>query len=271
MARIIIVEDDPMIAEIYQRKFSDSGFEVLTATSGDQVLNIAKKEKIDVVLLDLIMPKMDGFEVTKNLRNGGYDPNIQILIFSNLNQQDKVDQALKVGANGFIAKSNYTPSELVAEVKRRLNQYEEQKKNEERRTEAMIAKNTGENRTEKKRILIIEDEEIFIELFGEKLRQDGYEVVTAKNGAWGVKEALNGDFDLFLIDMVMPAMTGEEMVARLKLEEKTKNTPIIILSASAEDSDAKRVEKMGIAAFIIKTKIIPSELSKKIAEILNTQ
>ena len=84
MAKIVIVEDDSMIAEIYKKKFSESGFEVLMAVSGDEVLSLAKKEKIDIILLDLIMPKMDGFAVTKELRSGKYDSNIKIIIFSKM-------------------------------------------------------------------------------------------------------------------------------------------------------------------------------------------
>jgi DNA-binding response OmpR family regulator len=106
-------------------------------------------------------------------------------------------------------------------------------------------------------------------MLGEKLKQDGFDVALARNGAWGVKEAAEKDFDLFIIDMVMPAMTGEEVVSKLKMEERTKNIPIIILSASVEDETAKRVEGMGIQAFFVKTKITPSELSKRAQELLN--
>ncbi len=119
-----------------------------------------------------------------------------------------------------------------------------------------------------KKILMIEDGEIFIEMFGDRLKQAGYEVEFANNGAWGIKEALSNDFDLFIIDMLMPAMTGEEMITKLKLDDKTKNIPIIVLSASVDHETQKRVETMGISAFYLKTHITPSELVKKAAEIL---
>jgi len=125
------------------------------------------------------------------------------------------------------------------------------------------------NTTEGKKVLIIEDQEVFIEMFGGKLKQDGFEVVSAKNGAWGVKEALEKDFDLLIIDMVMPAMNGEEVVTKLKMEEKTKNIPIIVLSASVDEETQKRVEKMGVEAFFVKTRITPSDLSQKAKELLS--
>lgn len=266
MTKIIIVEDDPMISEIYQKKFSEAGFEVLAATSGEQVLNMAKKDKPDVILLDLIMPKMDGFEVVKNLRGGDYNQDLKIIIFSNLNEQEKIDKAISLGANGFVVKSNYSPSELVREVERLMNQYSEQKKNELRAAEG--EEETERDKEKEKKILMIEDEPVFLEMFGGKLEQEGYAVTLADNGAWGLKEALRKDFDLFIVDMVMPAIGGEEVVAKLKLEEKTKDKPIVILSASVDDQDRKKVEAMGITEFIVKTQVTPSELVKKISAII---
>jgi len=270
MAKIVIVEDDPMISEIYQKKFTDAGFEVSAVTTGEQVLTLVKKEKVNAILLDLIMPKMDGFEVIKRLRSGAYDPDIKIIVTSNLSSREDQEKARNLGANGFIAKADYTPGNLVAEVNRLLKQYNEQKKNEVRLNGAEAeAKEGNVNGEKKKRILMIEDEEIIIDMFGEKLKQDGYDVTFARNGAWGVKEALKEKFDLFVMDMMMPAMTGEEMVTRLKMEEETKNIPIIMLSASVEDSYMKKMEQLGVNAFFGKTQITPSELSNKVEELLN--
>jgi len=122
MSKIIIVEDDPMIAEIYQKKFSDSGFEVFMATNGDQALNLAKVQKPDVIMTDLIMSRMDGFQLIEALRSGEeYDPNIKIIVTSKLSQTEDREKAEKLGANGFVAKSEYSPSDLVKEVQRLIS------------------------------------------------------------------------------------------------------------------------------------------------------
>ncbi|MCX6762112.1 MAG: response regulator [Candidatus Moranbacteria bacterium] len=118
MTKVLIAEDDLMISEIYQKKFTENGYEVLAAFSGDQVLEIVKKEKIDIILLDLLLPKLDGFQVTEALRSGKYDPNIKIIIFSNMSQKEDQEKVMALGANGFITKAQYTPSEMVEEIKR---------------------------------------------------------------------------------------------------------------------------------------------------------
>lgn len=119
-----------------------------------------------------------------------------------------------------------------------------------------------------KKILMIEDGEVFIEMFGDRLKQEGYEMEFARNGAWGLKEATEKDFDLFIIDMLMPAMHGEEMIAKLKMDEKNKNKPIIVLSASVDHKTQRRVEAMGISAFYVKTHVTPSELSAEVTKLL---
>lgn len=107
-----------MLQEVYKMKFSNSGFEVFVAENGKIALEIAKKEKIDIVLTDSIMPEMDGLELIKNLRGGEYDPKLHIIMLSNLSQKEDRDRVMQLGANGFIAKSDFTPAELVVEVKK---------------------------------------------------------------------------------------------------------------------------------------------------------
>ena len=255
MASILIVEDDPMISDMYKRKFSEVGFGVFTAETGEQALAIAKTEKVDVVLCDLIMPRMDGFGVVTALRGGEFDPNIKIIISSNISEKEDLDKALYLGADGFIVKSDFTPTELVVEINRFL------KKN------TSVDELSTKTRALKK-ILLIEDEEVFIEMFGGKLKEAGYQIVSASNGAWGVKEAMEQKFDLIILDMVMPAMSGLEVVGKLKENEKTKNLPIIVFSASVDIDAQKQVENLGIAAFYLKTQLTPSSLVKKIDKIL---
>lgn len=268
MAKIIIVEDDPMISEIYLKKFSEAGFGVSIASSGDQALSLAKTEKPDVLMTDLIMPKMDGFQLIEKLRGGEYDPNIRIIVTSNLSQKEDQEKAMKLGANGFLAKSDFTPSNLVKEVERLLGQYQHQQKNEAK-MDPVNQLAEAKNNADKKKILMIEDEEIFVDMFGEKLKQDGFAVDFARNGAWGIKEAMNNDYDMIVLDMVMPAMTGDEMLEKLKMEDKTKNIPVIVLSASVDEAMAKKVKEMGAQEFFIKTQITPSQLSDKVEELLN--
>ena len=265
MSKIMLVEDDPMIAEIYVKKFEAAGFEVVNAVTGKEVLKYASEDNFDLILLDMVLPEMNGMDVLKELRNSGnYSSDLKVVILSNLNKTDTEKEAMDNGANDFIGKTEFTPSELVVEVRRLLDLYDEQKKNKER-----LEGKTGEKSDKKKRILFIEDEEIFLEMFGKKLEDDGYELEYAKNGVWGSKMASENQYDLIVTDMVMPAMGGEEIIRRLKLDDKTKDIPVIVLSASVDDADMLPVREMGITDFFEKTRLVPSDLARRIKEILN--
>ncbi|EKE15751.1 MAG: Sensor protein [uncultured bacterium] len=265
MHKILFVEDDPMIAEIYQRKLASIGIEVVIAKTGKEVFKYLDQDKFDLILLDLILPEMNGVDVLKEIRsNEKYDKDLKIIVFSNLGEEEAKNKVMESGANKFISKMQYTPSDFAKEMQRLLREYEEQDKNK-------IRLNGETEKNGKGKILLIEDEEIFLDMFGKKLEDDGYEVVRAKNGAWGVKEVMNGNYDLIVTDMVMPAMGGEEIITKLKQEDKTKNIPIIVLSASIDDESAQEVRKLGVSEFFLKTHIVPSDLSRKANELLGNK
>lgn len=263
MSKIMLVEDDPMIAEIYIRKFESAGFDVTNAVTGKEVLKYAATGKFDLILLDIVLPEMSGLEVLKVLRNGEYDKDLKIIMLSNLSKTEHEAEARKNGANDFIGKTEYNPTELVIEIQRRLNEYAEQDKNKKR-----LNGDISDIDLVGKKILFIEDEDIFLEMFGKKLENEGYLVEYAKNGAWGSKLAAENDYDLIITDMVMPAMGGEEIIKRIKLDESKKNIPIIVLSASLLEDDIQPVRDLGISEFYEKTRLVPSDLARRIGELL---
>jgi DNA-binding response OmpR family regulator len=264
MPKIMLVEDDPMIAEIYKKKFESSGFEIVNAVTGKEVLKLAREEKFDLILLDMVLPEISGMDVLKELKkSGNYNADLKVIVFSNLDKSEHEEEARENGADGFIGKTQYSPSDLVVEIKRTLKEFSEQKKNKDR--EQGKTKDIGRG---KKRILLIEDEEIFLEMFGKKIEDEGYAVDYAKNGAWGSKMATENQYDLIITDVVMPAMGGDEIVRRIKLDEKTKNIPIIVLSASLSEEATKAIKEMGISDFYEKTRIVPSDLTDRIEELL---
>src|SRR3989338_10059412 len=129
---------------------------------------------------------------------------MKVYIFSNLNSKEDQDRAFRNGADGFIAKAQYSPSELVEEVRRILQELKEHEKNTTPSATDVGGETTQESR---KRILLIEDEGVFADMFGKKLQDEGYDVTIAKNGAWGIKEVQQKTHDLIIMDMMIPAMS----------------------------------------------------------------
>jgi len=120
MKKILLIEDDPFLAEIYTTKFAESGFEIESAQSGDQALSSIKENKPDLILLDVVMPKMDGFEFIREAREGLGLKEIPIIFLTNLGQKEDVEKGLKLGAVDYLVKAHFTPSEIVGRVKQIL-------------------------------------------------------------------------------------------------------------------------------------------------------
>jgi len=116
--KILIIEDEKFLLEMYQGRFEKEGYQVFTAIDGQCGLRLAQKEKPDLIILDILMPGMDGYEVIRKLKEDNQTKEITILVLSNLGQREEVNQGLKLGADDYIIKTDLTPSELVNKVER---------------------------------------------------------------------------------------------------------------------------------------------------------
>jgi DNA-binding response OmpR family regulator len=115
ISKILIVEDNLDLSELYQDAFSIAGFEVRVSTEGLKGINQAVNFKPDLVLLDIMMPQMDGFEFLRAIKNNT-SLECQIVINSNLDQKKDIEKSLALGADQYLKKSEHTPSDLVALV-----------------------------------------------------------------------------------------------------------------------------------------------------------
>jgi DNA-binding response OmpR family regulator len=115
--KILIVEDDRFLRELIARKLRNEGYEVIEAVDGEEGLKRAKEEKPDLILLDLILPGIDGFEVLAKIKE---DPNLisnPVIILSNLGQREEVEKGLKLGAIDYLIKAHFTPGEIIEKIK----------------------------------------------------------------------------------------------------------------------------------------------------------
>jgi len=115
--KILIIEDDGFLASIYAQKLELEGFEVAFATNGEDGLKLAQKDKPDLILLDLLMPQMDGFEVLEKVKADPTIKDIKVLVLSNLGQKEDVDRCMKLGAVGYMIKAHSLPEETVKRIK----------------------------------------------------------------------------------------------------------------------------------------------------------
>ncbi|MFA7169535.1 MAG: response regulator [Candidatus Paceibacterota bacterium] len=119
--KILIIEDDSYISDMYKIKLESEGFIVNVANDGQKGVEQLNKEKPDLILLDVVMPKMDGFSVLQNIKEDPEVQDIPVIMLTNLGQKDSVEKGLKLGAADYIIKAHFTPLEVVEKVREFLN------------------------------------------------------------------------------------------------------------------------------------------------------
>ena len=117
MSKILIAEDAKFLSSAYRVKLAKEGFEVKIAENGTDLLEQLKTYTPDLIILDLVMPNKDGFEVLKEIKANDKWKMIPVIIASNLGQKDDIDQGLALGANDYIVKTDLSLSGLIAKIK----------------------------------------------------------------------------------------------------------------------------------------------------------
>lgn len=117
MKKILFIEDEQALQRTISEALHREGFEVLNAIDGDSGARLAKTEKPDMILLDLILPRRSGFDVLKELKEGEETKDIPVIVLTNLESPADVDRAIELGATTYLVKANYDLSDIVKKVK----------------------------------------------------------------------------------------------------------------------------------------------------------
>lgn len=115
--KIVLVEDEPEIINLYTLKLKEAGFDVTHVIDGREVSSVVKKVNPDLILLDLVIPHLDGYQVLSVLRQDPETKDYLVYAWSNLTQKKEIDQAKKLGVNGYLIKSDFTPSILADKIR----------------------------------------------------------------------------------------------------------------------------------------------------------
>lgn len=116
--KVALVEDDQMLSEMYKIKFQKEGFDIVNASDGAAGVDLVVKENPDIVLLDIIMPRMDGFQVLESLRAKKLA--MPVILLTNLGQEEDIKKGRALGATDYFVKSNFTPDAIVEKVRKVL-------------------------------------------------------------------------------------------------------------------------------------------------------
>jgi CheY-like chemotaxis protein len=259
MARILIIEDEANNLDVARRIVRGAGHEAMTATDGLSGLEMARRERPDAVLVDLLLPKLDGWSVTRAIREEPWAKTIPIIAVSALAMEADRGRAREAGCDDFVTKP-YAPAELRSV----LNRYFADGSAPKVAARPADAPISGIEPSERLgRVLVVDDEPSNVELIVRRLSGNGYETLTASNGHDAIAVAIKEQPDLILMDIMMPGLDGWQATKLLKGDPKTANIPVVFVTARDRPEDVAAGFEAGGMMYVNKP-VEPVELFARV-------
>ncbi|MFH1415427.1 MAG: response regulator [Elusimicrobiota bacterium] len=234
---VLVIDDEESVLEMTKDYLESKDLRVFSALSGQQGINIARKEDIGLILLDLRMPGMDGYEVIKELKKNLATCNIPVIVVTSIDIEQCREKCLMLGAKECYTKP-YDKEVLMNTVNNVLNKTT---KNGKKVPQTISAK-----------ILIADDEEIIRELVKDTLELHGYTMIVAKDGKEALEKIYAESPDIIILDVKMPYMTGFEVCSKIREDVLMSNLPIIMLTAKGSEADEIKGLELGVDDYLTK-------------------
>ena len=246
MKKIVVVDDQPVLTSIYRAKFSAEGFHVDVAADGEQALEVIKRTRPDLVLLDLMLPKISGLEVLKPLRANSDFKTTPVVVFSNAAKPATVEDAWSAGATLVLSKSSTSPKQVVESVQSVLatmsgaGNSDTPKPVTNRVSDGMPERASG--------ILLIENNSDCRAIVSHMLADPGYRIIHAEGQDHAVLLS-----EVTLVDLVLTNRLVGKIPLRLfsdQLRRRCPTLPVVMYAMDASAHEAKEAMHDGISRFL---------------------
>ena len=255
--KILIVDDEPLNVKLLDAMIPSEQYDTVRAYSGEEALKIVTDVPPDLILLDIMMPGLTGYEITRILKSDPENQDIPIVLVTAFGGTDCEIKGLEAGADEFLNKP-VNKTELLARAKSllRLRQYKQQIKAHTCSINSIIHKKEEKDFTEKEinlpSILVVEDNKIDEKLLQRYLQGEPYQIKLAKNGEEAISRAQQERIDVILLDLILPRKNGFEVCSTLKEMKHTQNIQIVAITGLSDlESKLKGIE-LGVDDYLIK-------------------
>jgi len=252
--RILVIEDETTFRDMITVELGKAGYDILTARDGSEGVEKMRLEQPNLVLLDLVMPRKNGFWVIEEMKRDEVLSKIPIVVFSNSGDIVELSKVKDMGVEDVFIKTAFGPKEFLEKVNGLLSKHPS--------SEGDIQGSSHGH------ILLIEDDPFLWSLIRTKLMREGFKVSIAEDGAKGLAKAKEMKPDLILLDLVLPDVEGFSILEQLKTDEATSSVPVVILSNLGQEQDVSKGIALGAKDYLIKAHHAPQEIVDKVKQVL---
>ena len=238
---LLVVDDNDLNRELLRRRLEEVGYLVTTIESGWAALERLKHETYDLILLDIMMPEMDGFQVLGELKKNEKMGRIPVMMVTAVNDMEHVVKCIGLGARDYVAKP-FEASLLRSRVARVLDKYPVSER---------ASLQVGAIRNDV-RVLVVDDQVLNRDLVASQLQRLGYVTEQASSGAEALHKLAQNKYDCVLLDIMMPDMDGFQVLDTIRAKEHLKLLPIIMLSALEDPETITKTMQRGASDYLTK-------------------
>lgn len=239
---ILLVEDEEANRLLLSRRLEQAGYAVASAENGRVALDTMRIERYDLVLLDMNMPVMDGLATLDAIKTDPALKKIPVMMLTANHTREQVIHCLSLGAADYLIKP-VNPIELKDRVRRCLEQ------NVAQIEPTMRVETTDLTGS---RVLIVDDEPLNLELLSRRLNQAGFRTLTAASGSEALELLEKGTVHAVLLDVIMPEMSGVDVLLTIRASEQWRSLPVLMLSADGQQETIEQCYQLGANDYLIK-------------------
>jgi len=265
--KILIIEDEESLVDLLVAKLKKESYEVDSSLDGESGFKKISSFSPDLILLDIVMPKMNGYEVLEKMSEENIK--IPVIIISNSGQPVEIEKTTKLGAVDHLIKTEFSAADVLEKVKKCIHA-DGTIACPVKNAPAPIAKEDVNVKKLNIKVALVEDDPFLREICSKKLAKEGYTVYEAIDGQQALDTVKKVKPDIVLLDIILPAIDGFQILHELRQnpDKAIATVPIIMLSNLGQDDDIKKAMEMGANDYLVKAHFTTEEIAEKIKKTL---
>ncbi len=255
--KVLVALSDLNLAKVLLEQLSKSGFEVESVVSGSDVIPKMKEVKPDILLIDTMLPDENGYDVLNNKSLDKGVTKIPVIVISNSGAPIHVNKIPNTPMmRDYIVKAHIEPDEVIEKINKVFGKT------------GTEATSTAKSSSGGKKILWVEDDRLLSTILSKKITASGYTLLKANQGDDAFKILEKDTPDLIMLDIMLPGMTGLEVLQKVKMDAKFKNIPVIMLSNTNKQSYIENAKMLGANRFLVKAAVSLDEIMAEVDKLV---
>ncbi len=252
MTRILIIEQDVFFGDVLNQKIQGAGHETFVVNNGAVAIEQIHLFKPDLVLLDMELTTSDGMTILKQKQQDASISSIPVITLSRSGDLSEIKATVDLNVKDYLVKAQLNLDELLTKIKTHLP------KGAPKQGGALGGKT----------VMWVEDDQFLSDLISRKLSTQGCKLLYAKNGEDGLKLLESEKPDIIILDLLLPGISGFDVLQKIKSDAKTKTIPVIILSNYSQNNEIDRAKELGAERFLVKASIVLDDLVRELTSVL---